>query len=230
MGVIIILIASFVASFTFSGISHVQTNFLKLQSGRVLSTHHTYEPPARKSIMIDIDGKEHTTADNTQPTRRDRSRKVRISPVAANVTIDKMKTENTMPPIPIVELQQPSAPMKAETLNIQNLAHQYQVEEAPLIAASVPKNVSPAPVLKARPLVHKHSASLSLGRKVKTAILRNKRVSRSAKLALTVTSGKGKVTLRGVVLSKREKDRIGAIAGKFVNPNKVNNQLIIVKK
>lgn len=230
MGAIIVLIASFVASFTFSGISHVQTNFLKLQTGRVLSTNHTYEPPDRKSIMIDIDGMDHLTADNTRPTRRDRSKKVVISPIAANVTMEKKKVESTMPLVSAAELQKPPAPMEIKTLNIQEPVRQYQIEEAPLITPSIPKKISPPPVLKTKTAAIKRSTKSSLGRKVKTAILRNHGVSRSAKLALTVTSGHGKVTLRGVVLSKREKDRIGAIAGKFVNPNKVNNQLIIVKR
>ena len=252
MGAIVVLLMSFVTSFVFSGVSQNATLWLKPQSGRVLSTNHAYEPPLRKSIIVDTEGLEHPTADNTHPTRRDRSFKLpRPSPGASIKTdgkrakaetpselaskgspADSADSENKsmQPPMIMSPMQMPGVP---------NMARQYQVEEAPLAPAGMPKN---APVVAAVPKTHfeqkpkvvsaKHRAVIktSLGRRVKKAIQAHPEISRSAKLTLTVTSAKGKVILRGIVSSAGEKARIGVIAGRIAGVKKVRNQLIVVSK
>ena len=80
-------------------------------------------------------------------------------------------------------------------------------------------------MLKAAPVSERE---LSLGRKVQTALMDDKTLSRSAKLTLRVTSVKNKVTLGGIVLDKEEKAYIGTKAGQIAGAGNVDNRLTVL--
>src|SRR5262245_14823301 len=64
----------------FSGASMSQHSFMQArppdlqEAARVLVQPRFYDPPQRKSMIVDPEGRAHPTADGTQMTKRDRSR------------------------------------------------------------------------------------------------------------------------------------------------------------
>ena len=69
---------------------------------------------------------------------------------------------------------------------------------------------------------------LSLGRKVQLALMADKTLSRSAQLTVRATSQKNRVTLRGIVLDKEEKEYIGKKVAQIAGANNVDNRLTIL--
>ncbi len=93
---------------------------------------------------------------------------------------------------------------------------QGQIEEMPLLPPNIPKPLG-QPVRQP-----------SLGRQVQMAILADRTFSKSASLTLNVTSLKNKVTLRGIVLDKEEKEAIGKKAAQIAGPKNVDNRLTVL--
>ncbi len=335
MGMIIVLVTSLITSFAFSNLTHLpRTDMaaLAMNSGRVLSSHHRYKPSSRVSVIVDIDGLDHPTADNTHPPKRDRSREILLSsaispegnmektaekktqaeayaaqtrsvpddansgkieqkkaqaefqeaqassipqtsndisrPNLQNPPVLTAQTSNNVPessvqnppPAPMQEtaLQMLSEQHQAANASLPSYAaihnippkyfaesavvrstppmqtpvmqtpiHQYQIETAPL---PIPvQNAAPKPLLKTR-VVRSKPHQLSLGRKVRDAILKYPRLSKSIRLTLRVTSSKDKVTLNGIVASKRERVRIGRLTRQIVKSKKIENRLVVVSR
>ena len=206
MGIVALVVLSVTAAWTFmfGGLRPAETNSLPvrhywIEAGRALSRLRTYQPPDRKSMIVDTNGMAHLTADNTQMTKRDRSRaylKLDIQPVPP-------ESQRDLPPPPAKTGT--GAPL-----------FQMQTEEIPLAPAGVPKSLTSP------------ERELSLGRKVQIALAADKTLSRSAQLTVRATSFKNKVTLRGIVLDKEEKAYIGTKAGEVVGPENVDNRLTVL--
>ena len=198
--VLVLLTVTYALSAVFGGLQpssteRAQTWFPWLAGGRVLSRIHAYQPPARKSVMIDITGMAHPTADNTSMTKRDRS---------------QLYPYLEVKPAPIEESSLTLAP--SEPLR------QVQIEET---ALPVPGFAVPKPVLRSE-------REPSVGRKVQLTLMADHSLSRSAQLTVKATSVKNKVTLRGIVLDKAEKEYIGDKAAKIAGAENVNNRLTVL--
>ena len=186
------------------GAERTRTWYPWLAGGRVMSRIHAYQPPARKSVMVDITGMAHPTADGTSMTKRDRSRLypfLEIKPA----TLDEEERSPAPPPAP--------PPVVGKTP-----LYQAQIEEAPLPSPG-PALFRPVPALK---------NEVSLGRKVQLAVLADNSLSRSIRLTLRATSAKNKVTLRGIVLDKDEKAAVGSKAEQIAGAGNVDNRLTVL--
>ena len=182
------------------------------ENGRALKRFYEFEPPARKSVIVDITGMSYRTADGTQPTKRDRSRPF-------------PRLDTSIPPIE--SANPPSAPVMVQSMPAP--LGQGQIEEAPLPAqpprAIVPREIVP-PASTLAP-----EKEMSVGRKVQMVLKANNTLSRSASLTLKATTNllnKNKVTLRGIVLDEEEKDYIGALAETVAGAGNVDNKLTIL--
>ena len=206
MGIVALVVLSVTAAWTFvfGGLRPTEVDSLPvrhywIETGRALSRLRAYQPPDRKSMIVDTNGMAHPTADNTKMTKRDRSRPY--------LKLDVKTTPLEQPqnlPVPTLKVAS-GAPL-----------FQMQTEEMPIMPAGVPK---PLETLE---------RDLSLGRKVQIALMADNTLSRSAQLTVRATSVKNRVTLRGIVLDKEEKTYIGMKAGQIAGPENVDNRLTVL--
>jgi hypothetical protein len=115
MEIIAFLVVSLMAVFAFSGGPAAPTmgprQFSGYESGRVLNRYHVYEPPSRKSVLVDSEGIAWPTADGTHMTKRDRSRLLTTAQVK-----DAPPTETPEYPLLSVDAHKPDvAPVVAPT-------------------------------------------------------------------------------------------------------------------
>ena len=213
MGIVALVVLSVTAAWTFvfGGLRPAEMNTLPvrhywIEAGRALSRIREYQPPARKSMIVDTNGMAHSTADLTRSTKRDRSR-------------------------PYLKLDiQPALPETGTPL------FQMQTEEMPLAPPNSPQSASTPPVIPqtafqpqaVKPPMLAQERDLSLGRKVQLALMADKTLSRSAQLTVRATSQKNRVTLRGIVLDKEEKEYIDKKVAQIAGANNVDNRLTIL--
>ncbi len=216
MGVVALVILSVTAAWTFvvGGMQAPDGSFYQpslpvrtywFEVGRAITRLRSDQPPDRKSVIVDTSGVAHSTADLTQSTKRDRSRpyvKLKIQPVPAETAA------MTPPPTIKTEVGRP--------------LFQMQVEEIPAPPPAPVKPVRPAPKAPAM------MPELSLGRKVQAVLMADKNLSRSAQLTVRATSSKNRVTLRGIVLDKEEKDYIQKKAEVLAGTGNVDDRLTIL--
>ena len=226
MGIVALVVLSVTAAWTFvfGGLRPAEMNTLPvrhywIEAGRALSRIREYQPPARKSMIVDTNGMAHSTADLTHMTKRDRSRlylKLDIKP-------DLSETHENIPPPPAMAGS--GAPL-----------FQMQTEEMPLAPPKPPRSAPTPPVIPqtvfqpqaVKPPMLAQERDLSLGRKVQLALMADKTLSRSAQLTVRATSQKNRVTLRGIVLDKEEKEYIGKKVAQIAGADIVDNRLTIL--
>jgi osmotically-inducible protein OsmY len=69
---------------------------------------------------------------------------------------------------------------------------------------------------------------MSVGRKVRTVLLADRRLSKSARATLSVVSVWNRVTLRGIVMDRQEKTDIGEKAAEIAGVGNVDNRLTVL--
>ena len=218
MGIVALVLLSVSLAWTavFGGLnpadpSHSRTWYPWNAGGRVLSRLHAYQPPARKSVVVDISGMAHPTADNTSMTKRDRSR------LYPYLEMNVAPKEEDLPSIP-----QDAAPTQAFLSTplpapLAKPLFQAQIEEAPLAPPAVPSGAMLRPAV-----------GPSLGRKVQMALLADSGLSKSARSTLSIMSLRNKVTLRGIVMDVKEKRAIGDKAEQIAGDGNVDNRLTVL--
>lgn len=183
------------------------------ESGRALKRNFEYEPPARKSVVVDISGMSYRSADGSQMTKRDRSRLFPRLDVQLPTETSAARTGPEMVPTQnIPTLAVASAPLG-----------QGQIEEMPL--ATPPASLQ-TPIVPVK--VEGGERAWSLGRRVQTEIRDDNTLSRSARLTLRAVSVRGRVTLSGIVLEQSEKDYIGKKAEEIAGAGNVDNRLTVL--
>ena len=138
MGIVALVVLSVTVAWAavFGGLNpsvagHLQRYYWN-ESGRALSRMHAYQPPARKSMVVDISGMAHPTADNTRMTKRDRSTVYPKLEVQKNLNETSSETNQVTFPPGIAEL--PDVPKTAGT---SAPLFQMQAEEIPLAPLSI---------------------------------------------------------------------------------------------
>ena len=176
------------------------------ESGRALKRFYENEPPARKAIIVDITGQSHRTADGSQPTKRDRSRPFPRLDYSEVPESEQLSAPDTAP-----VLSEPPAIPQAQQVPV------IIQQSAPLMKGQI----ETAPLPQSVP-------ALSIGRHVQNTLLADRSLSRSAQLSLNVTSSRNRVTLRGIVLDKEEKEYIGKMAEQIAGAGNVDNKMTVL--
>ena len=227
MGVVtlVLVTVSLVCTLVFGGLlpsatERVRTWYPWLAGGRVMSRIHAYQPPERKSVVIDLSGMSHLTADRTSLTKRDRSR---LYPFLEIKRASTEAEERASPPSP-----GGAVPAGAPVLSVPLPAPPAAAANAPLFQSQIEEIVLPSPGAALFKPASGPEREPSLGRKVQQALLADRSLSRSIQLTLTATSVKNKVTLRGIVLDKEERDYVGAKAAEIAGAENVDNRLTIL--
>lgn len=184
-----------------------------------------YIPPARKAIIVDLDGLSHTTADNVRLTRRDRSREI-LTPVEKN---RKHIQVYVYPPQSLAD----RSAVRTTNLNISERAIRPE-PAGESVAEAVTPAVLPSHETGAEPAraVTYGDEFLTPSDRELTASIRKALMSDDAlfitALNIRILAVDGEVTLRGFVNSDREKTLIGKKARQIAGRRKVHNRLDIL--
>ncbi len=195
MGIMAVLVLSFVALFTFSNMGY------NPQKEIFHTLRRTFQPPARKAILVDPEGMAHRTADNTQMTKRDRSRMIEqipSVPVPANEPV-------TITPAAALDGATPS---KVEETAAPKAGYQYKEEQTTPQAVNVEIPAEP-----------------SISQKIEAVLAADPALSDSAHFTLRASFRDGLVILRGVVSDEKEKLYLATKAKQIPGITTVENQL-----
>ena len=244
MPVVAIIVFSIVAFFTFGRLPFLPDQ-KPLQSieieQKVAALLKEKDLHRRKSVVMDKEGSARRTADGTQMTRRDRGREYwkhipDLSPDNPRTLKNWLKNHisfskpggETPPTQPASSW---SAAVPEKNFNEQKnptLTYKPNAEEFKP-AAEEAKSVIPPPAPRAiaaeQPKTQRH---ISLGRKIKDAILSDPEISQSIKTTIKVFWMDYKLTLRGAVPTESEKWRIGAMARELAGSVYIDNKIVVV--
>jgi hypothetical protein len=179
-----------------------------------------YEPPARKSVVVDPYGQVQPTAAPTHPTKRDRSRMLyrSASPAPAprlDVIRDDFKIAETGGTIARTE---------------SSLIVSATPVTSPVIPV-VPTAVVAAPAAESALLdgddEYVTEADLVLTNRIRRAVLSDDSLY-VVSMHLSVSTADGVATLIGEVSTQREKNIIGTKAAAVVGPANVRNELSVL--
>ena len=198
---IAILVVSILAFFTLSN-GPMMNGFQKM-----LQSHArpVVQPPARKSMIVDADGYAHRTADNTQMTKRDRSR---ILPPPEPVAENLPSTE--MPLAPATVTNDPVASNEIKFTPGLDVGYKYAEEQT--------TSVSQKPSVE-------DLAEPSISQKIATTLAADPALSESARVTLKTNYRDGLVILYGIVTDEKEKSYLAERARGISGVKTVENQL-----
>ncbi len=215
---IFVLIVSLIALFTVTGGPAKMGGFHTPMDSAYLSIpKRTFEPPARKSMIVDADGEAHRTADGTQMTKRDRAKMTLSSPRTFEYKIPETTPEAVrIVTEPVVVPAAQPAPESAAALEVITQAETKAVEDlsVPMMPATLPVEASEGvtdPVMDQKIL----SSIVAL----------DGSLSEWARVTLRCSFREGLVILYGVVKDEQEKQHIAELTKSLPEVVTVENQL-----
>lgn len=215
---IFVLIFSLIAFFTVSGGPAKMGGFhTPMDSAYLAIPKRTFEPPARKSMIVDAEGQAHRTADGTQMTKRDRAKMALSSPrtfeykiPVAVPQVEKPIEEPVAAPVAL-PASEPAAALEvvtqAETKTVEDLS-------VPMMPATLPVEVS------------EDATDPAMNQKILSSILSlDGNLSEWARVTLRCSFREGLVILYGVVRDEQEKQHIAELTKSLPDVVTVENQL-----
>ncbi len=205
MGVVV-LIFSLIALFTVSGGPAKMGIHMPMNTEYLNIPKRTFEPPTRKSMIVDLDGDAHRTADGTQMTKRDR----------AKITLSSPRTFEYKLPEPVaLPVSEPTPNLdvvtQAETKTVEDLSVPMMPSALP---ATLPAEESQGVV---DPAMNKEIVS--------SIVALDNNLSEWARTTLRCSFREGLVILYGVVRDEQEKQHIVELAKSLPDVVTVENQL-----
>ncbi len=217
MGVFV-LIFSLIALFTVTGGPAKTAGFPAPMDRAYLSIpKRTFEPPARRSIIVGADGQAFRTADGTQMTKRDRAKMALSSSRVFEYKIpeavpeaEKSITESVVVPVAL-PVSKPAAALEvitqAETKAVEDLS-------VPMMPATLPVEASDA------------ATDPMMDQKILSSIVAlDGSLSEWARVTLRCSFREGLVILYGVVKDEQEKQHIAELTKSLPEVVTVETQL-----
>ncbi len=207
---IFVLIFSLIALFTVSGgPAKMGALHSPMDSAYLAIPKRTFEPPARKSMIVDAEGQAYRTADGTQMTKRDRAKMTLSTPRTFEYKIPVVAPQIEKPVVETVS--EPAAVLdvvtQAETKTVEDLSVPMMPDTLPVEAPEVATD----PVMNQKIL----SSIMAL----------DGNLSEWARVTLRSSFREGLVILYGVVRDEQEKQHIAELTKSLPDVVTVENQL-----
>ncbi len=230
---IFVLIFSLVAFFTVTvGPTTKMGGFrTPMETERFVIQKRTYQPPARRSVIVAPDGQAHRTADGTQMTKRDRARMILETPRTFEYKLPETAPDY-IPPAREIEPE----PIVAPNLDVVTQSETKALEDmsVPMMPALVTTDSSTEPpvALSAESLAvptaedPANTVDAATNQKILSAILQKEgNLSEWARVTLRCSFREGLVILYGVVKDEQEKKHIADLTKSLPDVVTVENQL-----
>lgn len=222
---IFVLIFSLVAFFTVTvGPTTKMGGFrTPMETERFVIQKRTYQPPARRSVIVAPDGQAHRTADGTQMTKRDRAKMTLETPRTFEYKLPETAPDY-IPPAREIEPE----PIVAPNLDVVTQSETKAVEDmsVPMMPAVVPTEPSAEPSAESPVEDPANTVDAATNQKILSAILeKDSDLSEWARVTLRCSFREGLVILYGVVRDEQEKNHIADLTKSLPDVVTVENQL-----